>query len=102
MRVLSEDRASMNERTLNAKLFAVNRWGSFGEREQNAIIIENLIKLATFGRKSYELNIQQEKALKEKTEKDWQDLGARERLKKQQLARTSLKRQTVETVEESL
>ena len=103
-RVLSEERASMNERTLNAKLFVIDGLGRFGGRARNVAVTEDLIKLAKSARKSYDLlqELQQEKACKENTEKERQDLEAREWLREQQLAETSLKGQTIKTLEESL
>ena len=77
----------MNERTLNAKLFVVDEWGRFGGRAQNFAVTEDLIKPAKSVRKSYDFYLQKEKALKEKTEKEWQYLEAKERLREQQLAK---------------
>ena len=62
----SVKKASINERTLNAKLFVMHRSGRFGKLAQNVAVSEDLIKLAKSARKSYDLYLQQEKALKEK------------------------------------
>ena len=56
----------MNERTLNGKVFVIDGLGRFGRRGQNVAITERSIKLAKSARKSYDLYLQQEKALKEK------------------------------------
>lgn len=52
-------------------------------------------------RKSYDLHLLQEKALKEKAGKEREDLEAREHLNELQLVETYLKRQTIETLEKS-
>jgi hypothetical protein len=87
----------MNERTLNAKLYVIDRLGRFGGRAQNVAVTEDLIKMVKSARKSYDLYLEQEKTLKEKTDKEPQNMEARERLRKQQLAKTSLKRQTIDS-----
>ena len=67
-RVFSEERVSLNDRTLNAKLFVIDRWCRFGRIAQNVPVTEDLIKLAKSIRKSHDWYLQQGKALKEKTE----------------------------------
>jgi len=65
-RVISEERASMNEWTLNANLFVIDGLGIFRGRPQNVAITEDLIKIAKSVRKSYDLYLQKGKSLERK------------------------------------
>ena len=56
-RVLRKERASMNERTLGAKLAVIDRWDRYLERPQNVVVTEDLIKLAKSARETYYLDI---------------------------------------------
>ena len=69
-RILSEQRASMNECTVNFKLFVADRLCRVGGSAQKVCVTEDLIKLAKSAQKRYQNYLEWERELRKDSEKN--------------------------------